>query len=144
LETSLHKQQHNQWAVIDANTLARGKDSEGVRYLTKFAKDYFNLFSEALNVGCQKCIRQALTKYNYKIMSTDKDTKAVLKAKYNNISLGFGTGKIVNNDNITQETALRLLELRGEDIFATLPQQKKAETKETPKKTTKKKKSTTK
>lgn len=77
-------------------------------------------------------------------MSTDKDTKAVLKAKYNNISLGFGTGKIVNNDNITQETALRLLELRGEDIFATLPQQKKAEKKETPKKTTKKKKSTTK
>jgi len=110
---------------MDINTIATGATADGVRYLQLFLSEYRSIFSEAVNPSCNKCLNNYLTKYkNYIMSKTNQNTSGyVLKAKYENMPLEFGSSILVNNTNITEEYALKLLEQdEGERFFASIPE----------------------
>lgn len=111
---------------MDIATLTHSVTGEGVRYLELFLKEYLSLFGGPLNPQCPACLTEYLNRYknHYKQMDTPT-TKYRLHAKYENIPLEFGSPVLVNNGNLTEEYAQKLLEQPdGQRFFAVLPQKK--------------------
>lgn len=116
---------------MDIATLTHSVTGEGVRYLELFLKEYLSLFGGPLNPQCPKCLTEYLDRYKnyYKQMETPT-TKYRMHAKYENIPLEFGSPILVNNSNLTEEYAQKLLEQPdGERFFAVLPQKEEMELK---------------
>lgn len=114
---------------MDIATLTHSVTGGGVRYLELFLKEYLSLFGGPLNPQCPACLTEYLNRYknHYKQMETPT-TKYRLHAKYENIPLEFGSPILVNNSNLTEEYAQKLLEQPdGKRFFAVLPQKKEME-----------------
>ena len=107
---------------MDISTIATGIDCNGVRYLQSFLKEYTSIFQETVNPGCNKCLNTYINKYKAHFMKNKNTSGYVLHLKYENIPLEFGSPVLVNNGNITDEYAKKLLEHPdGERYFATIP-----------------------
>jgi len=121
--TSLLK--HN-WEEYSIEYIISAKDADNVPLLKLFLQDYTKLFSTQVNAGCFKCLNQYLVNYKQKIykMENQNTCQYKLKPKYQNIPLEFGSNVFINNNNITDEYAEKLLERYkdAEKIFEVYPQ----------------------
>ena len=138
------------WEEYTIAQIQTGKSPEGVKLLLLFLKDVkekLNVFQP--NAHCGACLNdyyKRLTKnknVNINIMANTEQPKSKyrLLEKRNNIQVEFGGNDFLNNQNITDERAEKLIErfkkLKGEDfkmtdLFALYPEEKpaKASTKE--------------
>ncbi len=113
------------FSVMDTHTVATGKSSDGTRYLQLFLQEYTRLFNEPVNPGCHKCLTTYLNRYKNHFTDMSNTCNYRLHARYENIPLEFGSPVLVNNSNITDEYAEKLLlHKNGERYFAVLPQKK--------------------
>lgn len=114
-----------QFEFLDANAVLSNVTPNGVRYLEIFLNEYEKLTGEKdINAGCDKCITNYLTtfkKLKFKMENKNK-SKYRLKEKYNNIPLEFGSNVFVNNNNLTDKYAQKLLKVYPkEQIFEVYP-----------------------
>ena len=114
-----------QFEFLDADAVLSNVTPNGVRYLEIFLNEYEKLTGEKdLNAGCNRCIANYLTTFKtikFKMKNTNK-TKYVLKEKYNNIPLEFGSNIFVSNQNLTDKYAQKLLKVYPkEQIFEVYP-----------------------
>ena len=107
---------------MDIYAITAGTGGDGTGYLQIFLQEYTRLFKEKVNPSCPRCLNDYLTRYkNYYKQMVNTCTYR-LHAKYENIPLEFGSPILVNNGNITDEYALKLLEQNnGIRYFAALP-----------------------
>lgn len=111
------------FTTMDTGTVMNGVNSDGVRYLELFLKEYTSVFKEAVNPGCSKCITTYLNKYKMKKSENKNNSGFRLHAKYENIPLEFGSPILVNNQNITEEYAQQLLNREnGKRYFEVIPE----------------------
>lgn len=142
------------WEEYTIAQIQTGKSPEGVKLLLLFLKDVkekLNIFQP--NAHCGACLNdyyKRLTKNkNINIMANTEQPKSKyrLLEKRNNIQVEFGGNDFLNNQNITDERAEKLIErfkkLKGKDfkmtdLFALYPEEKpaKASTKEASKEAT--------
>jgi hypothetical protein len=114
------------WTKIELSNLITGYDSNGVRFLSLFLKEYTQEFSESVNAGCNKCIAEYLTKYKLKFKVMENKSDYILKKKYEGLSLNDHSSVMVNNDNITNDYAKELLKrFSAETIFDVFPKKEK-------------------
>lgn len=107
---------------MDIHTIASSRDSDGTGYLQLFLQEYTRIFKEKVNPSCPKCLNDYLTRYKNYYKQMANTCKYRLHAKYENIPLEFGSAILVNNGNITDEYAQKLLEQKnGERFFAAIP-----------------------
>lgn len=117
------------WRELDKVTIFNGKDENGNRYLSQFLKQYRETFGVyEVNAGCERCLNDYYTKFikHLDTMSNEKqECKFKLKKKYEGIQKEFGSRDFVTNANLTDETAIFLLEnhARGKDLFAEIPKE---------------------
>lgn len=105
---SLHK--HN-WQDYNIDYIIGAKDSDGVRLLQLFLIDYKKEFHvEKVNPSCRRCLNDYLKEYKSKFKIMDSTCKYVLHKKREGIQLGFGSSIFVNNKNITDSYAKKLIE----------------------------------
>ncbi len=115
------------WLAIDKVSIFSGKDENGNRYLSQFLQDYKQVFDrDEINAGCPKCLENYYQKFTKHLsrMGQKETSNYRLKAKYNGISLGFGSNVIISNRNITDELGAQLLEKHpaGKQLFEKYPQ----------------------
>lgn len=110
------------FTTMDIATLTHSVTGKGVRYLELFLKEYTTLFPGTVNPSCPKCLSGYLIKYKNHYKSMSNTCAYRLHARYENIPLEFGSAILVNNSNITQEYAEKLLQQpNGKRFFAQLP-----------------------
>jgi hypothetical protein len=110
---------------MDASAVAAGKRGDGTRYLQLFLQEYTALFNEKVNPGCPKCLSTYLNRYKNHFKNMENQCKYRLHPRYENIPLEFGSPVLVNNSNITDEYAQKLLEHKnGERYFSVIPEKK--------------------
>jgi hypothetical protein len=121
----------DKWSKLSANTIFEGKNSDGVRYLNEFLKDYQDTIkpTEPIYGSCLKCVQ----KYYYELLNYTKmatSTKYKLKPKYEGITL-FGTGLVITNATLTDELAEQLLAEHpaGATLFEEVAKKSKSDTK---------------
>lgn len=108
---------------MDIATLTRSVTGEGVRYLELFLKEYVSLFGGPVNPSCPKCLTEYLIRYKKHFTTMENPSKYRLHARYENIPLEFGSPILVNNSNITDAYAEKLLEQEnGERYFLHIPE----------------------
>lgn len=114
-----------------------GKSADNVRYLQLFLSDYAKEFNNTtLNASCKKCIADYLRKYKSKFTIMDNKCDYVLHKKREGMQIEFGSSVFVNNTNITNELAEKLVNkfksVKGEDfdlgfLFSVFPKETKKE-----------------
>jgi len=110
------------FTTIDIGTLTRSVTAGGVRYLQLFLQDYTALFPGPVNPSCPKCLNEYLSNYKKHYNNMENSCKYRLHAKYENMPLEFGSPILINNSNITNEYAHKLLEQpNGARFFAFIP-----------------------
>lgn len=110
------------FSLMDIRTVATGSRSDGTRYLQLFLQEYTTVFKEKVNPSCPKCLKMYHDRYKNYFKEMANTCKYRLHAKYENIPLEFGSPVLVNNSNITDEYAKKLLlHKNGERYFKTLP-----------------------
>lgn len=98
-----------------------GKTADNLSLLELFLKEYETIFKTKVNAGCSKCLKNYYNNYKKKIMK-NVNSNYKLKQKYNGIPLEFGSNIFVNNENITDAFAEKLLErFDAEKIFEIYP-----------------------
>lgn len=101
------------WVNYNISDIISGKDTNGVRLLELFLKDYKKEFNvNVVNASCQRCLQDYLNKYKQKKQINIMASQYKLKKKYENIPLtyeGEGYNVMVNNNNITDDYARILL-----------------------------------
>ena len=111
---------------MDVSTLSALKTAEGVPFLQLFLQEYRKVFNETVNAGCSKCINNYLIKYKRKMAQKTENPENSgyrLKAKYENIPLEFGSPVLINNTNLTDAYAEKLLSRKdGERYFDRFPE----------------------
>ena len=121
----------HKWEIYNLENIISSKTADNIPLLKLFLQDYSKLFhTTTLNAGCQKCLQDYLTNYKNKInkMENPNASNYRLKQKYQNIPLEFGSNIFVNNNNITDEYAEKLLErYNAEKIFDVYPTIEKIE-----------------
>lgn len=111
------------FSIMDIATLTRSVTGEGVRYLELFLKEYVSLFGGPVNPSCPKCLTEYLLRYKNHHKTMENPSKYRLHARYENIPLEFGSPILVNNSNITDAYALKLLEQKnGVRYFIHIPE----------------------
>jgi hypothetical protein len=111
---------------MDITTITHSLRGDGVRYLQLFLQEYTSIFNETVNPGCSLCLTTYLARYkNHFNTMENPNTSYRLHAKYENIPLEFGSPILVNNSNLTDEYAQKLLSHKnGERYFSHIPPQK--------------------
>lgn len=118
---------------MDIAAITQNVTGNGERYLEIFLKEYTSIFQGKINPSCPKCLITYLDRYKNHFNAMTNKCNYKLHAKYENIPLEFGSPILVNNSNITDEYALKLLEHNnGERFFSQFPQKKKRLKKQTP------------
>jgi len=108
--------------AMDINAITSGVNSDGIRYLELFLKEYTSIFNETVNPSCSKCLNAYLNKYKLHFMKHENKSGYVLHLKYENMPLEFGSQVLVNNGNITKEYAKKLLsQPDGKRFFEAIP-----------------------
>lgn len=111
------------WKNYQAKEILSGKDDNGNRLISLFAKHYKQVMVTDI---CPACNDFEIKYQNFikklETMKTVKNSGFSLKPIYDNITI-HGSQKYFNNANLSDESALELLENhpKGEDLFATLP-----------------------
>lgn len=104
---SLYK--HN-WNDYSLQNIIGGKSADGVSLLGLFLKDYSKEFNtKTLNASCRSCISTYLKNYKSKFRQMDNKCDYVLHKKREGLQLDFGSNIFVNNNNITNDRALKLI-----------------------------------
>ncbi|PZR24447.1 MAG: hypothetical protein DI539_00280 [Flavobacterium psychrophilum] len=117
------------FTTMDIATVTRSVTGSGERYLELFLKEYTSIFKEKVNPSCPKCLTEYLNRYKNHFNTMANTCNYRLHAKYENIPLEFGSPILVNNGNITDEYAQKLLEHNnGQRYFSQMPKQAKTET----------------
>jgi len=107
---------------MDIATVTRSVSGSGERYLELFLKEYTSIFKEKVNPSCPNCLTGYLTRYKNHFNAMANTCNYRLHAKYENIPLEFGSPILVNNGNITDQYAQKLLaHNNGERYFAEKP-----------------------
>lgn len=107
---------------MDIATVTRSVTGSGERYLELFLREYTSIFKEKINPSCPKCLTEYLNRYKNHFNSMANTCNYRLHAKYENIPLEFGSPILVNNGNITDEYAQKLLaHNNGQRYFSHIP-----------------------
>lgn len=107
---------------MDIATVTRSVSGSGERYLELFLKEYTSIFKEKVNPSCPKCLTEYLTRYKNHYNAMTNTCSYRLHAKYENIPLEFGSPILVNNANITNDYAQKLLaHNNGQRYFSQIP-----------------------
>ena len=110
------------FTTMDIAAITRNVTGNGERYLELFLREYVSIFKEKVNPACPKCLTEYLNRYKNHFKAMANTCNYRLHAKYENIPLEFGSPILVNNGNITDAYAKKLLEHKnGERYFAQLP-----------------------
>lgn len=105
----LNSLKHN-WNEYTIENIISGKSADGVSLLELFLKDYAKEFNiSTLNANCKRCLKDYLDKYKSKKRRMDSNVKYILHKKREGIPLDFGSGIYVNNNNINDEYAKKLI-----------------------------------
>ena len=116
------------FSTMDIATVTRSITGSGERYLELFLKEYTSIFKENVNPSCPKCLTEYLNRYKNHFKAMANTCNYRLHAKYENIPLEFGSPILVNNGNITDEYAQKLLaHNNGERYFAQIPKMAKVQ-----------------
>jgi hypothetical protein len=116
------------FTIMDIATVTRSITGNGERYLELFLKEYTSIFKEKVNPSCPKCLTEYLNRYKNHFNAMANTCNYRLHAKYENIPLEFGSPILVNNSNITDEYAHKLLaHNNGQRYFSQMPKKAKAE-----------------
>jgi len=100
-----------QWHEIDINTIIGGIAPDGVLYLKKFLIDYKKEFNvEQVNPSCTTCLKSYHQKFINKYNKMENSKNYILHKKREGLPLEFGSSVKVNNENITDEYAQKLIE----------------------------------
>lgn len=96
----------------------------GRRLVLDFANDFEEKFNYEICITCISKFNNDFYKY-INSMSTQK-SEFKLKAKYNNIPLGFGKRGRLSNENMNEKDAMFLLKNhpKGRDLFEKIPEAK--------------------
>lgn len=112
------------WKKYQAKEVQFGIDENGNRLISFFAQDYKIVMG---NEFCPSCNDFEIKFKNFinklENMKDVKKTGFVLKAMFENITL-FGSQQYFNNSNLTDESAIELIEKhpKGKDLFEVLPE----------------------
>lgn len=99
-----------QWHKIDTGTIVSGVDVNGVPYLKQFLIDYKQEFNvEVVNAACQKCIKNYHIEFIKKYGNMENTSNYRLHKKREGLPLEFGSSIRVNNKNITDDYAKKLI-----------------------------------
>lgn len=99
-----------QWHKIDTGTIVSGVDVNGVPYLKQFLIDYKREFNvEVVNASCQKCIKNYHNEFKKKYGNMESTSNYRLHKKREGLPLEFGSSIRVNNKNITDDYAKKLI-----------------------------------
>ena len=110
---------------MDIATVTRSVTGSGERYLELFLREYTSVFKEKVNPSCPKCLTEYLNRYKNHFNTMANTCNYRLHAKYENIPLEFGSPILVNNRNITDEYAQKLLaHNNGQRYFSQIPKVK--------------------
>jgi len=113
------------FTTMDIATVSRSVSDSGERYLELFLKEYSSIFKERVNPSCLKCLTDYLNRYKNHFKAMANTCNYRLHAKYENIPLEFGSPILVNNGNITDDYAQKLLaHNNGQRYFAQMPKAK--------------------
>lgn len=113
------------FTTMDIATVTRSVSGSGERYLELFLKEYTSIFKEKVNPSCPKCLTDYLNRYKNHFKAMANTCNYRLHAKYENIPLEFGSPILVNNANITDDYAQKLLaHNNGQRYFAQMPKAK--------------------
>jgi len=116
------------FSSMDIATVTRSITGSGERYLELFLKEYTSIFKEKVNPSCPKCLTEYLNRYKNHFKAMANTCNYRLHAKYENIPLEFGSPILVNNGNITDEYAQKLLaHNNGQRYFSQIPEPTKAQ-----------------
>lgn len=111
-----------QWENMTTEQIIGGVTPDGIRYLKLFLKDYSVKFNvDNLCASCNNLIADYHKKYKIKIGETTNNCPYRLLDKYNGIQLEPCSNVFVNNSNITDELAEKLLQTKGARVFAKMP-----------------------
>ena len=108
------------WSNYTWEQVRTGKDENGSRLISQFAKEYKERTGNSICVTCPS----SKQKFNeFKKQKKMSKSKYVLKAKYNGIPLKFGSNVLVTNSNMTDEYGKQLLKNhpRGKELFESIP-----------------------
>ena len=100
-----------EWSKYKAEEVLKGTDGNGNRLISSFAKDYKSVFNQDVCPNC-KDFNKKFQKFlnTTKAMSTNKKNSGyILKKMYENIPLEFGSNIYINNQNLTDAYAKKLL-----------------------------------
>lgn len=102
--------QRHKWEEYNIESIVSGKNTDGVSLLELFLKDYSKEFNiKTLNANCKRCLKDYLDKYKSKKKRMDSNCKYILHKKREGLTLSFGSGIYVNNNNINDEYAKKLI-----------------------------------
>jgi hypothetical protein len=98
------------WTKIDTSTIVGGVAPDGSSYLKTFLIDYKTEFHvEKVNPNCGKCLKEYHMDFIKKYGNMENQSKYRLHKKREGLQLGFGSSIFVNNKNITDDYAEKLI-----------------------------------
>lgn len=99
------------WYEMQLSKIIGGKDSDGVAYLKLFLIDYKQEFNvETVNPSCKKCLADYHDKFIKKYSNMENTSNYRLHKKREGLQLEAGSSIFVNNRNITDKYAGKLIE----------------------------------
>lgn len=123
-----------EWHKINIGLIIGGIAPDGFPYLKYFLIDYKQEFSvEKVNPNCQKCLVDYHNQFIKKYGDMENTSNYRLHKKREGLQLAFGSSIFVNNKNITDDYAEKLIQkfsslnpdFKLDDLFDKFPDQKK-------------------
>ena len=98
------------WHKMNIDVIVGGVAPDGASYLKSFLLDYKQEFHvEKVNPNCRKCLADYQRKFIKKYSNMENTSKYRLHKKREGLQLEFGSSIFVNNKNITDEYAEKLI-----------------------------------
>lgn len=99
------------WHKINIDVIVGGVAPDGASYLKSFLLDYKQEFHvEVVNPNCKKCLRDYQNEFIKKYGNMENTSQYRLHKKREGLQLEFGSSIFVNNKNITDKYAEKLIE----------------------------------
>lgn len=100
-----------EWHKLNIGAIVSGTNPNGAPNLIQFLKDYKKEFNvEIVNPSCERCLKSYHNKFIKKYQVMENNSQYKLHKKREGLQLKFGSSTHVNNNNITDEYALTLIE----------------------------------
>ena len=99
------------WHKMNIDVIVGGVAPDGASYLKSFLLDYKQEFHvEVVNPNCKKCLRDYQNEFIKKYGNMENTSQYRLHKKREGLQLEFGSSIFVNNKNITDKYAEKLIE----------------------------------